>query len=150
MVALHREVHQAEPEALASARERALEGAEAAMRPQIPDFPADPDGDVEGAAPELPARPVWNILARGLSLAAGAPPGTAPARQGELLLNRIHFRSVREGSDTAATATMTGRGRNDASAPAAAREVRPIILNRQTSIPGHLPGRAAQGSGSTL
>src|SRR2546428_9586691 len=107
VVALHREVHQAEPEALASARERALEGAEAAMRPQIPDFPADPDGDVERAAPELPARPVWNILARGLSLAAGAPPCTAPAGQGELLLNRIHSRSVREGSDTAANERMT-------------------------------------------
>src|SRR6266446_1275233 len=90
LVALHREVHQAEPEALASARKRALQGAEAAMRPQIPDFPADADGNVERAATKLPARPVRNVLARGLSLAAGAPPGTAPARQWELLLDRVH------------------------------------------------------------
>src|SRR5438132_4401054 len=108
VVALHREVHQAEPEALASARKRALEGAEAAMRPQVPDLLADPDGDVERTVTKLPARPVRDVLAPGLSLAAGAPPGTAPARQWELLLDRVHSRSVREGSDTAANARTMG------------------------------------------
>src|SRR5207248_174016 len=139
VVALHREVHQAEPEALASARERMLEGAEAAMRPQGPDFPADPDGDVERTATKLPARPVRNILARGLSLAAGAPPGAAPARQGELLLDRVHSCSVREGSDTAATATMTRRDRNDG-ARLRRRVGCPLNHLAASTIPGYLPG----------
>jgi len=49
-------VHQAELEALASARERALEGAEAAMRPQIPTNEAVPSPLSRISPESLPVR----------------------------------------------------------------------------------------------
>jgi len=48
---------------------------------------------------------VRNILAQGLPLPASAAPGAAPERKREVLLDRIHVRSVRGGSDTARVPT---------------------------------------------
>src|SRR2546422_838160 len=90
VVALNGEVNEAEAEPFAASREGALEGAEAAMSAQAPDFPPHAHRDVQGAAAELAALAVRDVLARRLPLAAGALSRAAPAGKGELLLDWFH------------------------------------------------------------
>ena len=52
VVALHGEVHEAEPEPLAPFREGAAQGAEAAVRAQVPDLLADAYRDVQRSLAE--------------------------------------------------------------------------------------------------
>jgi len=90
VVALDGEVDEAETEPLATPREGALEGAEASMRAQVPDFPPHAHRDMQGPAAELPALAVRDVLAWRLPLAAGALSRAAPAGKGELLLDWFH------------------------------------------------------------
>ena len=60
VVALDGEVNQPEAESLASAGERALERAKAAMRSQVPDFAPNANGDMQRATPESPAAAMGN------------------------------------------------------------------------------------------
>ena len=64
VVALHREVHQAEPEPFAPALECAAERAEATMRAEVPDLAPDADRHVQRGLAELAANPMRNVLAR--------------------------------------------------------------------------------------
>jgi len=90
VVALDGEVDEAETEPLATPREGALEGAEASMRAQVPDFPPHAHRDMQRAAAELAALAVRDVLARRLPLAAGAFSRAAPAGKRELLLDWFH------------------------------------------------------------
>jgi hypothetical protein len=64
VVALHREVHQAEAKPFAPARKGVAQGAKASVRAQVPDLATDPDGDVQRAIAELAADSVRDIGAR--------------------------------------------------------------------------------------
>ena len=90
VVALDGEVDEAETEPLATPREGALEGAEASMRAQVPDFPPHTHRDVQRAPTELAALAMRDVFARRLPLATGAFPGAAPVGERELLLDRFH------------------------------------------------------------
>jgi hypothetical protein len=99
VVALHRKVHQAEPEPLAPARERPFQGAEAPVRPQLPDLAPETASDVQRTTPELLSRAVRDIRPGRFALAASAPPSAAPFRKREFLLDRFHHSSVQAPSD---------------------------------------------------
>jgi hypothetical protein len=88
VVALDREVDEAEAETLASPRECALDGAETAVGAEIPDFPAHAQGDMKRSATEFRARRVRNVLARRSSLPACAAAGATPERKSEVLLDK--------------------------------------------------------------
>ena len=100
VVALHREVHQAEAEPFASARKGVAQSAKATVRAQVPHLATDPDGHVQRAIAELAADSVWNVGARRLALASGAAPRATPLSERELLLSFFHFAIVKRGSDT--------------------------------------------------
>src|SRR6267143_135337 len=97
VVPLDGEVHEPEPEPFAAALKGELDRPEAPVRAKFPDFPAHAHGDVQRAPAEPPAGNVRNILAQGLPLPASAAPGAAPEGKREVLLDRIHVRSVRGG-----------------------------------------------------
>jgi len=133
VVALDRELHEPEPEPLAAALEGSLDRPEAPVRAKVPHFPAHARGDVQGAPAELPARDVRNILAQGLPLPASPAPGAAP--EGEVLLDRVHVRSVRGGSDTAARPKSPLRhARHAPAAPARARRTWSLLLAVELSL----------------
>jgi hypothetical protein len=92
-------VHQAEPEALASGGERALERAKAAMRPEVPYFAPDADSHVQRTFAELQARLMGDVRSRRLSLASRAVARTAPLAERQLLLSVLHWGIVANGSD---------------------------------------------------
>src|SRR3954466_7038433 len=97
MVALNREVDEMDTEARAPAGKGAAQGAETAVRAEVPDLWPEPGGDVQGATTERPARPVRDILAASLRLAPCTAPLTAPTLQGKLLLPWIHGASLQRG-----------------------------------------------------
>src|SRR2546423_14575747 len=97
VVPLHREVHQAEAESLAPASEGQAQRAEAAVRAEVPHFPAHAERDVQRAFPETLARTMRNVRTRGLALAAGALSRTAPLTEWQLLLFYLHARDRRGG-----------------------------------------------------
>ena|SRR2546430_3403299 len=100
VVALHREVHEAEAKPFAAARKGVAQGAKATVRAQVPHFATDPDRHVQRAIAEFAADSVRNIGARRLALASGATPRATPLSERELLLSFFHFAIVKGGSDT--------------------------------------------------
>src|SRR5882762_10079660 len=109
VVALHREVHQAEPEPLAAALERAPECAKATMRAEVPDLATDADCDVQRALAKLAANPMRNVLARRHALASGAAPRASPLPERELLLQLLLAGSIDGGSDIPGSARRCRR-----------------------------------------
>src|SRR5438128_10758092 len=95
------EVHQAETEALAPGCESALEGAKAAVRPEIPHFAADAQSDVQRAFAEVAPQPMRNLWKRRVALAAGALSRPSPLAERKLPLSVLHCAIVAEGSDIA-------------------------------------------------
>jgi hypothetical protein len=85
-------VHQAEAEALASGSERALERAEATVRPEVPEFAADAERDMQRAVAEFAPRLMGDVRSQRLSLASGAFARTAPLAERQLLFERSSWR----------------------------------------------------------
>ena len=135
VVALHRDLDQAVPEPLAAALERLLEGAKAAVRPQVPDLAAQGQRDVQRTPAKLLPGPMRNIPPRGLPLPPRPPPRASPPPQRQLLLFRFHSASVQRGSDIprGSEGAWTGAGgaRSPATGPSrgAGSDVRSIKLN---------------------
>src|SRR5207248_11744620 len=99
VVALHGELEQPEPEPLAAARERALQRPEAPVRAEVPDLPAQADGDVHGGFAELRTRPVRDVRLRRHAFPPRSRTRATPGAKRKILLSRTHGASVPRGSD---------------------------------------------------
>ena len=97
VIALHRELHQAEAKAFAPAGKGPAQRAEAAMRAEVPHFPAHAERDVQRAFPETLARTMRNVRARRLALATGTLARAAPLKIRQFLVSYLHERDRKQG-----------------------------------------------------
>ena len=97
VVPLNREVDQAESEPRAPPRKRPAQRAKTAMAAQVPDFPADPDGDVQSGATESAPRPVRYVATRRFSLSSRAFTRAAPLAERQLWLLDAHVAQRTQG-----------------------------------------------------
>lgn len=104
-------MHQAEAKALAPGRERALQCAEAAVRPEVPYFAADAERDVQRTFAKFLARSMRDIRSRRLSLASCAFARTTPLAKRQFLLSVLHSAIVARGSDIASRNPTSDPGR---------------------------------------